>query len=177
MTFTIRRYRPADAPYLPDIERSAGNLFRTVPELAWVADGDDLPVERHLEFIAMGTSWVVEAGDDQVVGFLCAEVTGDTLHIWEFSVARDHQNRGLGRALLEEAISFARQRQLSAVTLTTFRAIPWNEPVYWRMGFVTLQPDENNQRLNQIFDAEVVAGLPREHRCAMRLSISDAQSP
>jgi hypothetical protein len=44
----IRLAEIRDAELLPGIERSAGERFRLIPELAWIADGDDLPVEHHL---------------------------------------------------------------------------------------------------------------------------------
>jgi len=133
MTYRIRLTRVGDAPSLPAIERSAGDLFRTIPELAWLANGDDLPVERHLDFIEKGTSWVAEGEDGHLLGFLCAEAAGDALHVWELSVALGAQRRGIGRALMMEAIACAKVREFASVTLTTFRAIAWNEPAYLRM--------------------------------------------
>jgi len=48
----IRIAEDMDAEALPDIERSAGQVFREIPELVWIADGEDLTVERHRELIA-----------------------------------------------------------------------------------------------------------------------------
>lgn len=169
MSFDIRPSRVADAPHLPAIERSAGYLFRTIPDLAWLADGDDIPVERHLEWIAAGTSWVAETDNYCLVGFLCAEVAGDVLHIWELSVDLDHQRQGIGQALIAETVAFARRRRFASVTLTTFREVPWNEPAYQRMGFVTLGTDQLDERLTMILGKEIASGLPPERRCAMRL--------
>ena len=174
MTFSIRQSRVDDAPHLPAIERSAGDLFRTVPDLAWIADGDDMSVDRHLEFIAKGTSWVAESNDGDILAFLCAEVMGNALHIWELAVALDQQRGGIGRALMMAAINVARQRHLAALTLTTFREIAWNEPAYCRMGFRTIPPDDCDQRIAGILQHEAEAGLPPERRCAMRLALEVA---
>ena len=176
MTYRIRRSHVSDAPRLPAIERSAGDLFRTVPDLAWLADGDDLPVERHLDFIKEGASWVAEDDAGRILGFLCAELAGDAVHVWELSVKLESQRRGIGRALMAEAIAFARTRQLSSVTLTTFRDIAWNEPAYRRMGFETLQPHGDDPRLIAILAREVGKGFPGDRRCAMRLSLRPEQS-
>lgn len=174
MTFRIRQSRVDDAPHLPTIERSASELFRTIADFAWIADGDDMSVDRHLYFVEEGTSWVAESRDGQIVAFLCAEVTGDALHVWELAVARGQQRRGIGRALLMEAIDFARQSRLSSITLTTFRAIPWNEPAYRRIGFETLQFGGHDRRITNILQREAEAGLPLERRCAMRLALDIA---
>ena len=40
MSFVVRRARQNDAAALPAIERSAAELFRTDPTLAWLADTD-----------------------------------------------------------------------------------------------------------------------------------------
>lgn len=173
MEVVIRPTRAEDATHLPTIERTASFLFRTIPDLAWIADADDMPVKRHLEFVARGTSWVAEAAPGQIAAFLCAEATDEALHIWELSVAIDHQRKGIGSRLISHAIAFAREARLASVTLTTFRAIPWNEPAYQRIGFVTLQTDELDERLHAILDREAAAGLPRDRRCAMRLFLAD----
>lgn len=171
MSFVIRPTRIDDAPHLPAIERSASSLFATIAGLAWIVDASDMPLERHVKFIENGTSWVASADDDRVVAFLCAEVTDDLLHVWEMSVALQYQRLGIGRALMSTAIGFARQRQLASVTLTTFRAIPWNEPAYRRMGFVTLSPDEHDHRIAEILGDEAAVGLSKELRCAMRFTL------
>jgi GNAT superfamily N-acetyltransferase len=177
MTFAIRRSCAADASHLPAIERSASDLFRTIPELAWIADGDDMSVERHAELICDGTSWVAETGKQQRAAFLCAEVAIDALHIWELAVSLGYQRQGIGRALIDRAIRFARLQQLSSITLTTFRGIAWNEPLYSKMGFVTLRPDELDQRLRGILDREIFAGFPGERRCAMKLTLRGKENP
>ena len=176
MNFSIRRSRAADAPHLPYIERSAGALYRSVPELAWISQGADMPVERHLELIAASTSWIAEVADGSLAAFLCAEVMGNSLHVWELAVMLHHQRKGIGRALMLEAIDFARQRQLGSVTLTTFRAIPWNEPAYRRIGFETLPANGGGPRLTAILRREAEAGLPPERRCAMRFSLKTANA-
>ncbi len=40
--------------------------------------------------------------------------------------------------LLERVIESARQMGYPAVTLTTFREVPWNAPFYTRLGFAML---------------------------------------
>ncbi len=173
MTITIRCAVPRDAPFLPAIERSAGEAFRTVSHLAWIADHDVMSVEEHLAYIATGTSWVAVDGADQITGFLSAEHTADTLHIWEVSVCSALHRQGIGRALMDCADAYAAEHGLPAVTLTTFRAVPWNEPLYQRLGFETLKRNQLGPRLAAILDNEAGHGLPGDQRCAMRKHLAN----
>ncbi|MFA5963934.1 MAG: GNAT family N-acetyltransferase [Sphingomonas sp.] len=161
----------ADAPFLPAVERSAGEAFRAIDDLAWIADAEDLSVERYATLIAGGAAWVAtdEAGD--IAGFLCGELFGDALHIWEMSVRHDRQRAGLGKSLLATATSWATTTGLRHVTLTTFREVAWNEPFYRRAGFRTLPDHDLTPRLAETLRAEVANGLPGERRCAMWLDL------
>ncbi|CFB64451.1 Acetyltransferase (GNAT) family protein [Pandoraea apista] len=167
----IRVARPDDAPALPQVDRSAGELFRLLPELAWLADGEGMPVARHRELIAQGVAWVAVDQDDKPVAFLEAEVFGDELHVWEVSVHRDWQSRGVGRALMTAAAEHAARMGLAALTLTTFRDVPWNGPFYTRLGFVPIAAPDLGERLRQVLAHEVAAGLPAARRCAMRQTV------
>ncbi len=158
---------------LPAIERSAGESFRQIPELAWIADGDDLTVEDYRKLIGQSTCWVALDQQDRPIGFLCAEVVFGELHVWEFAVLQDRQRSGLGRTLMQQAIAEARSRGLAALTLTTFRDVPWNEPFYERLGFKTLVQEEVGSRLDKILNSEIANGLPGQKRCAMRLNIRE----
>lgn len=171
----IRPTRADDVALLPNVERSAGKAFLSLPDLAWISSDNALSVERHLEFIAGGYAWV--ATEDAVpVGFIGAEKTRDALHIWELAVHLDFQGKGIGRALMDEAMRTAKRDGLPAVTLTTFRDVAWNEPFYRKLGFRTLA-DAMPARLHAILDAEVAQGLPREKRCAMMLSLQTSAGP
>ena len=57
------------------------------------------------------------------------------------------------------------------MTLTTFRTIPWNCPFYERLGFRTLDEADLSPRLLAVLDEEDAHGLPRDTRCAMRLTL------
>lgn len=169
---TIRPARAGDADALPDIEQSAGLAFRAIPELAWLADGDNVSPQRHRELIAEGTCWIAVDDKDRPVGFLSAGIEGETLHIWEFDVRLNRQGSGIGRALLERAIKDARRRGLAAVTLTTFRDVAWNAPFYRKFGFHILEGAEIDERLASLLSGEAEHGMPAARRCAMRLELA-----
>jgi len=171
MTLSIRSARPADAAALPAIERSAAALFRLDPALAWLADSDVPDTTQHLHAIEQGKVWVAEQVDGQLAGFLRAVEIDRQLHVEELSVHQHFQGRGIGRKLLSGAIEHARRQQLQAVTLTTFRDLPWNAPFYQRMGFVLLRKEDIDAHLIQALNDEVAHGLPGERRCAMRMPL------
>lgn len=170
--FHIRLTAAADTVHLPAVERSSAESFLTIDDLAWLATDSVLSVAEHRRFAAAGASWVAIAGAGASagvpVGFLCAETAGPELHVWELAVHAAWQRRGLGRRLLQAAIDRARSEGLGAVTLTTFREVPWNEPFYRSLGFETLGPAPG-ERLAALLRRETERGLPR--RCAMRLTL------
>ncbi len=170
MNVLIRLATPEDAPLFPDIERSAGLLFRQIAGLEWIAGDHVMTADQHLPAIRAQTTWVACEGDAPVA-FLSAERSADVLHIREISVHASAMGRGIGRGLIEAAVTAARALCLSALTLTTFREVPWNAPYYQRLGFETLAPGDLDQRLTAILVDEVSAGLPGDWRCAMRRNL------
>ncbi|MFJ4193859.1 GNAT family N-acetyltransferase [Pseudomonas sp. NPDC089534] len=171
MTFSVRPARESDACALPDLERSAAQLFRLDPSLAWLADAPVPDAEEHRQAIRASRVWVAQSNDGQLSGFLRAVETDRQLHIEELSVSQHFQGQGIGRKLLSAAIELARREQLAAVTLTTFRDVPWNAPFYQRMGFELLGPEQTGPRLSEVLNNEIAHGLPGERRCAMALTL------
>lgn len=169
----VRLATPDDVALLPAIERSAGELFRTLPELEWLAEGEPIPEARHRQWIALGTVWAAVDADDIPVGFLDAEVFGDALHVWEMSVHGRWQGQGLGRALLDTASGHARDVGLARLTLTTFRDVPWTAPYYARLGFACIDAESLCARLRAVLDDETAAGLPAAWRCAMQRPVGE----
>jgi GNAT superfamily N-acetyltransferase len=166
---SIRLAEATDAAQLAEIERSAGELFRTLPGLAWISDEPIGSAQDFLPLILAGTVWVAEDGTSGLVGELRARIAGDELHIVELAVVREFQQRGIGRALIDAVAQWARLRGLRALTLTTFRHVAWNAPFYARYGFVELADAGLDARLGMILRSEAEHGLP--NRCAMRLGI------
>ncbi len=171
LNMNIRPTKIEDIDLLPAIEDSAGESFRDIPDLAWIADDDAMSTETHLQYVLQGTSWVAEV-DDQLIGFVCAESVDTDLHVCELAVRREWQHQGIGRRLMKTAIEHARRNQFQAVTLTTFREIPWNEPFYHSLGFEIIDQEKLDARLEQILHAEIQHGFPSSLRCAMRLLVS-----
>ena len=172
LTFSIRVATKNDAKLLPNIERSAGAAFRSIPDLAWIASDEVQSEAQHLALIENGAAWVAVNERDEPVGFLNGERRSDAFHILEISVRSELQGRGLGRLLIEEAAAWASAAGLSELTLTTFRNVPWNAPFYERLGFRVLEPAEQSDELRQILEIEAENGL--HGRCAMVRQLNNA---
>jgi len=128
------------------------------------------PARYYKPLIPQGRVWVATE-DDKPFGFACVEAFDDALHLWEVAVRLDAQKRGAGRALVMAVAADARARALPALTLTTFRDIPWNGPFYAGLGFVEVPLAEANPRLAALPAHEASLGLDVANRCIMRLAL------
>lgn len=167
----LRQATPADAAIFPELEQSAGLAFRGDREIAWLADAANLSAERYRAIIAEGWSWIAEDERAAPVAFAAATLDGEELHLWELNVHIDHQRRGIGRALLQRLLVAAAAAAIPAMTLTTFRDLPWNAPFYRSMGFELLDAVQLDPRLAELLAEEARRGLPAIRRCAMRRKI------
>lgn len=171
MHIIVRSSLPADAAALPAIERSAGQRFLAVPALAWIADDHIVSAELHREYAAKGMSWLALA-DNRPVGFLLGEAMGSSLYIAEFSLHLAWQGKGIGRQLIDTVALWAREQGFTSLTLTTFRHVAWNAPLYQHLGFEILEDEALPGALRQKREEETAHGIPFESRCAMRLVLN-----
>lgn len=167
--WTVRLARADELPALERIEREAGARFAEIPALADLPDvmtpAGALPVALGREQV-----WVAVAGDE-LVGFAYADLLDDAVHLEELDVLPAWGRRGIGAALVDAVVADARGRGLLAVTLTTFRDVPWNAPYYARLGFRVLPEGEMGAGLAALLDHEERRGLPRALRVAMRREV------
>lgn len=150
---------------LPDIERRACELFRTVPATAALP----LYLTGHRDFEAAQRAdllWVARF-HGQPVGFALVEPLDGGLHLEELDVLPEHGGRGVGRALVETVIHHAEAHQ-KVLTLCTFRDVPWNAPWYARLGFRELSSAEQWPGLAARVAEEAAHGLPPALRVVMQ---------
>ncbi|MDX6752550.1 GNAT family N-acetyltransferase [Geminicoccaceae bacterium 1502E] len=162
----IRLAQARELERLADVELSAAERFREVG-LGWVVEAGTLPAYVLRAALGRGTLWVAPDRGDRPAGFLAACELDGALFVIELSVALEHQGRGLGSALLDEAVAHAAREGMAGVTLTTFRDVPWNAPFYARRGFVELDPAALGPGLRARLAAELAAGHEPGRRCAM----------
>ena len=127
---SIRQARTDEYPGLRALELESDRLFESVG----IGPFADVEEENHLD----GAALVLVTGEPPV-GFACVDMVDGIPHLWQLSVHPEHARRGLGRALVEAVCDWARADGHDAVTLTTFRDVPWNGPFYASLGFVVIE--------------------------------------
>ena len=156
---------------IPAIEIAAAAMF---PEA-------DLPVEvRYLvtedELLRQAQSearlWVALTDDRTPVGFALADIVDGVAHLDEMDVLPDYGRQGIGTRLVRTFIDWARSRNISALTLITFRHLPWNAPFYEKMGFVAMEPAEPGAELANLLVEEGQAGIDLRKRLCMKLDLT-----
>jgi GNAT superfamily N-acetyltransferase len=164
--YRIVRARWRDVPLLGAIELAAAELLRGyAPDavLDEVTDEGELQLARRERRL-----WVALAGDAPV-GFAHVELLEpDAVHLEELDVHLEHGRRGLGARLVASVCRWAETRGSSAVTLTTFRDVPWNMAFYSRIGFAEIPPPALTPALRGVLEAEARRGLDPARRVAMR---------
>lgn len=126
---SIRVGRFDEFEELRSIEFEADRIFESVG----IGPFANEEVEDHFAQAAL----VLVVGDPPV-GFVSVEMVDGLPHIWQLAVHPDYGRRGLGRSLVEAACDWAQRRQFEAITLTTYRDVPWNGPFYESLGFVII---------------------------------------
>ncbi|MFD7641756.1 GNAT family N-acetyltransferase [Kitasatospora sp. NPDC059795] len=167
----IRPATPADLPLLPGLQLAAGAAFRAVgmPEIA------DHPPPSAADFAPhqqLGRLWVGADPADRPQGFLPARPLDGCAHIEQVSVHPSAAGRGLGRELIDHVEGWAAGRGLAALTLSTFRSVPWNAPYYRRLGFRELADDRLTAALRQVLAEEAAFGLDLADRVCMRRPVT-----
>jgi RimJ/RimL family protein N-acetyltransferase len=136
----IRRARPDDAAALVALGSAVGGE----PE-AWLLNVDGwrsvAEERRYLRALKRYPDAAVFVADDDggIVGrlSLARDLHSASRHVADLGlmVASTHRRRGIGRALLEQAVAWAGEARVSKLELHVF---PWNEPalaLYEALGF------------------------------------------
>jgi ribosomal protein S18 acetylase RimI-like enzyme len=178
----IRPARPDDAPAMAAVGAAAGRRFAEVadPGIAARADDPPLPLDDLVAWAEAGRAWVAidtadATGDDgALVGFVVVDVVDGDAHVAEVAVLPEAEGRGHGSALLDAVADDAARRGEPAVTLTTYRDVPWNRPFYERRGFSVLTRDQVGPELAAQVVAEAALGLDPSLRVCMRRPVARA---
>ena len=163
----VRAATAADVPVLREVERRAGRAFAEVglPEVA----AAEPPSVEALEGYATDGRCAVAVGDDErPVGYVIVDRVDGSAHVDQVSVDPDHQGRGVGRSLMAWAEDWARADGRQGITLTTFRDVPWNAPLYERLGYRVLSSDEVGPGLMTVVSEEAAQGLDPATRVCMQ---------
>jgi GNAT superfamily N-acetyltransferase len=163
----IRLATPEEVPLLPAVESAACGLFLEIESTAGLPLAVT-PFEKFYEAARRGLLWVALSQGGAPVGFALVEMMGGAAHLEELDVLPECGRRGVGTALVRAVCEWAAAQGISAVTLCTFRDVPWNAPFYARLGFRILSPEELTPALRARVEEERAHGLPAEMRVVMR---------
>ena len=161
---TLARLR--DVSRIAAIERAAAEMLRGhAPDAVLTETTDD---ETLLAAQAAGRLWVALV-EDLPVGFALVEMLAEELpHLEEIDVTPAHGRRGLGAALVRAVCAWAESAGYRELTLTTFRALPWNMPFYARLGFEEIPAAELSTEIRALVADETARGLDPASRVVMR---------
>ncbi|MEW9530409.1 GNAT family N-acetyltransferase [Microbispora sp. NPDC049125] len=153
----IRWARHDELAGLAEIELAADEMFAPLgivfpPGTTMIEECDD-------------PGQVIVAGDPPVGFAMLGRVDG-LVHLEQLAVHPDHGRKGVGTRLLE-AVCDAAAAVTTAVTLTTFRDVPWNAPWYARRGFAVLPRAEWGPELTALVERERALGIELAPRVVM----------
>lgn len=154
-TFTVRAAAEGDA-------RAMAELFAAVAaERTGIATEPPVDVEeRAAQFARTVSGSLVAVADDQVIGIIHVEVSRHGFGDLGMLVQRDWRGRGVGSALLREAIEWAREQGLHKLCLEVFAHNEAAIGLYRACGFVEegRRPGQYRRASGELWDA-VIMGL------------------
>lgn len=171
--YAIRPARAQDLGLLPALERAATQRFleSAYPEFA-LDEGYDEDIYR--DWFQRGAILIAER-DGELAGFASAEEVDQQGFYALLCVHPAHAKRGLGRALTEAIKAWGIARGYTTLTMTTFPNVPWNAPIFERMGFRVMREHELTPGLMAIRREEAESGLAPEERVFMTIALAAAE--
>lgn len=133
MSYRVERGTAAHIAPLPELERAAGARFRAVG-MADIAEGGTTPLSILEERAAADRLYVALDTHGALVGFLIWSPKDALAYIEEVSVHPAHAGNRLAARMIGRLEADTRGR-FPALTLATFRDVPWNAPYYASLGF------------------------------------------
>ena len=164
----IRAARPSDYRKLSDIERRAGELFREIG-MSDIADHDPYDADE----LASAAALFVATGDDdeEPLGYAMVEVVDGEAHLAQISVLPEHGGAGIGTQLLDAVAGWAQGQGHPGITLTTFRDVAFNAPLYAKRGYEVVPEAEWTDALRDLVAREAEMGLDPAQRVVMRRAL------
>jgi len=166
----IRLAELQEVAALPEIERVASLLFKT--HHADLGIPDDIyerpnSIETFTAAQKAGRLWVACDPAREPVGFALVLDLAGYAHLEELDVLPSSGRRGVGSALLATVCAWAGSAGYPAVTLRTFRDVPWNAPFYHRRGFQIVESAALSAEHVRLEASERQRGLRTDLRVTM----------
>ncbi|NPT62028.1 GNAT family N-acetyltransferase [Paraburkholderia elongata] len=168
---TFRLAAPHDAHAIRTIEFEAGQRFASVGMIG-IADAPPMELELVNRKIDARQIVVAVDADETCVAFVMFEPQPAHFYVQELDVLTSHAGQRIGAALIEQVAQLARARQITQLTLSTFREVPWNAPYYRRLGFRDIAEADLDATLIARRDAHIARGLDESKRVFMRRDLA-----
>lgn len=144
MDYLIRTHKPGDPGY---VAYRHGVLYAA--EYGFDLHFDEYVMKTLVEFLADFNAerdvLLLAEHDDRIVGSIgvVGRDSGLAQLRW-FLVEPEHRGRGLGKLLMERALTFCREKSFRGVYLWTFEALGAARHLYQRSGFQPTERQESN---------------------------------
>ena len=110
---------------------------------------------------------VVALDGDDLVGFAMFRPVETFAYVEQIDVLPAYGGRRIGAGLLDVAADRARANGLAGLSLSTFKAVPWNAPYYRRLGFVEVANEALTPGMRAIRQEHLARGLDEDARVFM----------
>jgi GNAT superfamily N-acetyltransferase len=174
--FSLRLARPDELQELILIDDEASELYARAGLRIELSKDHAFTVAesaRWADAIASGLAYVAVDAQDHPVGFAAVRLVDGNPYLDQLAVRPYAMRRGIGTALLRQAISWSGGR---ALWLTTYSHLAWNRPYYQRHGFAPVPDDTCGIELLAILEEQRAALPDPGKRIAMARFHSTSQA-
>jgi GNAT superfamily N-acetyltransferase len=171
-TYSIRFARQEDLAQLHPLERASTLIFRDTKH-TWIIEDGGYVDQVYQDWFETGALFVAEYAGT-VVGFASAEEIDHQGFYALLCVHPEHGKRGLGRRLTDAIKHWCASRAYTSLTMTTCPDVPWNAPMFERMGFRIMDESELTPGLLDIRREELELGLGPEEHVFMTIELTAA---
>jgi N-acetylglutamate synthase-like GNAT family acetyltransferase len=162
----LRTARLTDAHEILDVIEDAGEMFDGLG-LADESLEVRFPMEELKRLIRKEQVWVNACGSS-LGGAIILSAGRKTAYVEELAVRRACGRKGLGARLVGRGVSWAHEKELDSIYLSTFASVPWNAPFYRKLGFTDIDPDRWTSAMRRIRRTEEAQGLKVSERVFMQ---------
>lgn len=167
--YHLRTGRLDDIEAVREVERLAAARFIDIG-MAWITEDEPTDAATLSERVADGRLIVIDHGGLPVAAVIFSPVDG-AAYIEEIDVLPAHAGYRLAARLIDDVAKRSAALGLPCLTLSTFRAVPWNAPYYRRLGFNDMAEADLGPGHLAIREHHRARGLADEHRVFLQRPI------